>query len=217
MLKQFRNNLLKKRLDKLNLKLEENKKLQSTVSDDTALYKLKKKACDYTRKIKKTNDDIWWLNLPKEEKNEQNTNLSFYKLDSGNYWLILLVTAIELYYLIILLAMMERSFYVGIVILFNIGVLLFLFTCAIKVRAYKKVFSYSMMAYGIYCALRFAIIPLLIKVDLYNGSSKMWRIIICLIISGVISIMAGFNSMLKCNRQIKYINDGKIVLKKLSR
>lgn len=217
MLKQFRNNLLKKRLDKLNLKLEENKKLKSTVSDDTALYKLKKKACDYTRKIKKTNDDIWWLNLPKEEKNEQNTNLSFYKLDSGNYWLILLVTAIELYYLIILLAMMERSFYVGIVILFNIGVLLFLFTCAIKVRAYKKVFSYSMMAYGIYCALRFAIIPLLMKVDLYNGSSKMWQIIICLIISGVISIMAGFNSMLKCNRQIKYINDGKIVLKKLSR
>lgn len=217
MLKQFRNNLLKKSLDKLNLKLEENKKLQSTVSDDTALYKLKKKACDYTRKIKKTNDDIWWLNLPKEEKNEQNTNLSFYKLDSGNYWLILLVTAIELYYLIILLAMMERSFYVGIVILFNIGVLLFLFTCAIKVRAYKKVFSYSMMAYGIYCALRFAIIPLLMKVDLYNGSSKMWQIIICLIISGVISIMAGFNSMLKCNRQIKYINDGKIVLKKLSR
>lgn len=217
MLKQFRNNLLKKRLDKLNLKLEENKKLQSTVSDDTALYKLKKKACDYTRKIKKTNDDIWWLNLPKEEKNEQNTNLSFYKLDSGNYWLILLVTAIELYYLIILLAMMERSFYVGIVILFNIGVLLFLFTCAIKVRAYKKVFSYSMMAYGIYCALRFAIIPLLMKVDLYDGSSKMWQIIICLIISGVISIMAGFNSMLKCNRQIKYINDGKIVLKKLSR
>lgn len=217
MLKQFRNNLLKKRLDKLNLKLEENKKLQSTVSDDTALYKLKKKACDYTRKIKKTNDDIWWLNLPKEEKNEQNTNLSFYKLDSGNYWLILLVTAIELYYLIILLAMMERSFYVGIVILFNIGVLLFLFTCAIKVRAYKKVFSYSMMAYGIYCALRFAIIPLLMKVDLYNGSSKMWQIIICLIISGVISIMASFNSMLKCNRQIKYINDGKIVLKKLSR
>lgn len=217
MLKQFRNNLLKKRLDKLNLKLEENKKLQSTVSDDTALYKLKKKACDYTRKIKKTNDDIWWLNLPKEEKNEQNTNLSFYKLDSGNYWLILLVTAIELYYLIILLAIMERSFYVGIVILFNIGVLLFLFTCAIKVRAYKKVFSYSMMAYGIYCALRFAIIPLLMKVDLYNGSSKMWQIIICLIISGVISIMAGFNSMLKCNRQIKYINDGKIVLKKLSR
>jgi len=217
MLKQFRNNLLKKRLDKLNLKLEENKKLQSTVSDDTALYKLKKKACDYTRKIKKTNDDIWWLNLPKEEKNEQNTNLSFYKLDSENYWLILLVTAIELYYLIILLAMMERSFYVGIVILFNIGVLLFLFTCAIKVRAYKKVFSYSMMAYGIYCALRFAIIPLLMKVDLYNGSSKMWQIIICLIISGVISIMAGFNSMLKCNRQIKYINDGKIVLKKLSR
>lgn len=217
MLKQFRNNLLKKRLDKLNLKLEENKKLQSTVSDDTALYKLKKKACDYTRKIKKINDDIWWLNLPKEEKNEQNTNLSFYKLDSGNYWLILLVTAIELYYLIILLAMMERSFCVGIVILFNIGVLLFLFTCAIKVRAYKKVFSYSMMAYGIYCALRFAIIPLLMKVDLYNGSSKMWQIIICLIISGVISIMAGFNSMLKCNRQIKYINDGKIVLKKLSR
>lgn len=217
MLKQFRNNLLKKRLDKLNLKLEENKKLQSTVSDDTVLYKLKKKACDYTRKIKKTNDDIWWLNLPKEEKNEQNTNLSFYKLDSENYWLILLVTAIELYYLIILLAMMERSFYVGIVILFNIGVLLFLFTCAIKVRAYKKVFSYSMMAYGIYCALRFAIIPLLMKVDLYNGSSKMWQIIICLIISGVISIMAGFNSMLKCNRQIKYINDGKIVLKKLSR
>lgn len=217
MLKQFRNNLLKKRLDKLNLKLEENKKLQSTVSDDTALYKLKKKACDYTRKIKKTNDDIWWLNLPMEEKNEQNTNLSFYKLDSGNYWLILLVTAIELYYLIILLAMMERSFYVGIVILFNIGVLLFLFTCAIKVRAYKKNFSYLMMAYGIYCALRFAIIPLLMKVDLYNGSSKMWRIIICLIISGVISIMAGFNSMLKCNRQIKYINDGKIVLKKLSR
>ncbi len=217
MLKQFRNNLLKKRLDKLNLKLEENKKLQSTVSDDTALYKLKKKACDYTRKIKKINDDIWWLNLPKEEKNEQNTNLSFYKLDSGNYWLILLVTAIELYYLIILLAMMERSFYVGIVILFNIGVLLFLFTCAIKVRAYKKVFSYSMMAYGIYCALRFAIIPLLMKVDLYNGSSKMWQIIICLIISGIISIMAGFNSMLKCNRQIKYINDGKIVLKKLSR
>lgn len=217
MLKQFRNNLLKKRLDKLNLKLEENKKLQSTVSDDTALYKLKKKACDYTRKIKKTNDDIWWLNLPKEEKNEQNTNLSFYKLDSGNYWLILLVTAIELYYLIILLAMMGRSFYVGIVILFNIGVLLFLFTCAIKVRAYKKVFSYSMMAYGIYCALRFAIIPLLMKVDLYNGSSKMWQIIICLIISGIISIMAGFNSMLKCNRQIKYINDGKIVLKKLSR
>ena len=217
MLKQFRNNLLKKRLDKLNLKLEENKKLQSTVSDDTVLYKLKKKACDYTRKIKKTNDDIWWLNLPKEEKNEQNTNLSFYKLDSENYWLILLVTAIELYYLIILLAMMERSFYVGIVILFNIGVLLFLFTCAIKVRAYKKVFSYSMMAYGIYCALRFAIIPLLMKVDLYNGSSKMWQIIICLIISGIISIMAGFNSMLKCNRQIKYINDGKIVLKKLSR
>lgn len=217
MLKQFRNNLLKKRLDKLNLKLEENKKLQSTVSDDTALYKLKKKACDYTRKIKKTNDDIWWLNLPMEEKNEQNTNLSFYKLDSGNYWLILLVTAIELYYLIILLAMMERSFYVGIVILFNIGVLLFLFTCAIKVRAYKKIFSYLMMTYGIYCALRFAIIPLLMKVDLYNGSSKMWQIIICLIISGFISIMAGFNSMLKCNRQIKYINDGKIVLKKLSR
>lgn len=217
MLKQFRNNLLKKRLDKLNLKLEENKKLQSTVSDDTVLYKLKKKACNYTRKIKKTNDDIWWLNLPKEEKNEQNTNLSFYKLDSGNYWLILLVTAIELYYLIILLAMMERSFYVGIVILFNIGVLLFLFTCAIKVRAYKKVFSYLTMAYGVYCALRFAIIPLLMKVDLYNGSSKMWQIIICLIISGVISILAGFNSMLKCNRQVKYIDDGKIVLKNLSR
>lgn len=41
------------------------------------------------------------------------------------------------------LAMMERSFYVGIVILFNIGVLLFLFTCAIKVRAYKKFFLFD--------------------------------------------------------------------------
>jgi|GEM_PF-2910206 hypothetical protein len=217
MLKEFKNKLLERKLNNINILIEENRKLQEIEKDDIKLYKLKKKACEYSRKQKKIKDDIWWLNLPKEERNNQDTNLSFYKLDSNNYWLVLLVTAIELYYLIVLLSMMERSFYVGIVILFNIGVLLFLFTCAIKIRAYKKVFSYLIVGYGAYCLLRFAVLPFMMNVDLYNGSSKMWQIIVCLIISSVISIRSGYSSILKCNRQIKYINDGKIILKTLSR
>ncbi|UKI50329.1 MAG: hypothetical protein L6U99_02505 [Clostridium sp.] len=64
--------------------------------------------------------------------------MSFYRANVSGYYVTLTMILFEIIYMILTLSIMERNYWVGIMILANIAFLLFLFSCAIKIKNYKK-------------------------------------------------------------------------------
>lgn len=197
-----------------------NKKLKSyTEAYETDVYTVKVTIARTTHKIKVLKDVLWWMNLSKEEQKDRRSDLSFYVADTLGYWLTLLSVVAEIVYLILLLSVMERTFWVGICILVNIAFLLLLFTIAIKVKNYKKIFSYFSIVFGLYCILRIAyIIHGLMGVDLSGVPS-----IKLLFIYGsnaymiLASIFVGIRSYFKIRHQMIYLSENKITKFQLSK
>ncbi|MDE6946690.1 MAG: hypothetical protein K2P14_05875 [Anaeroplasmataceae bacterium] len=176
------------------------------------IYNVKVEIAHLKHKNKVTADKLWWQLLSKEEKKERRSDLSFYIPDVQGYWLTLLCVVAEIIYLILLLSIMVRTFWVGVSILVNIVFLLFLFTIAIKVKNYKKAFSYCSIGFGIYCILRISwVIQGLMEVDLSSASSLVQSVIYgCNIYMIIASIYVGIRSFIKIKRQEIYIKEEKI-------
>ncbi|MCM1130879.1 MAG: hypothetical protein NC310_03955 [Roseburia sp.] len=171
----------------------------------------------HQNKVKK--DMLWWNCLSKEEKKERRTDASFYIVDSIGYWLTLLSVAAEILYLILLLSVMVRTYWVGITILVNIAFLLLLFTMAIKIKNYKKAFSYISILFGLYCILRISyIIHGLMGVDLNTiPTVKLIFIYGSNAYMIFISIFVGIRSYFKIKHQIAYLSENKITQFQLSK
>ncbi len=143
---------------------------------------------------------------------DQTTDLTFYKFNSLGYLSILGFIIIELYHLITLLNTMEYSYLIGVVILFNIAMLLVLFTCALQVKVYSMVSTYVLFVFGVYSICRvgvmFALIPFgstMIILDVLN------------VAMGVGAILISLDSIRKIKNQRQYIKDGKINFVQLSK
>lgn len=203
---------------KLELKVDQLSQKFSRFKD-RQIYKCKVVIARKNHSLRQVNERFDWKMLPREEQLEVLTKLSFYKPDTFGYWLLLLTIVFEIIYVIQALSVMPRDFLVGIAILFNIVVLLFLFTCALKVKAYSKKFSYASIGYGIYNILRIiVVVPFILNINYgeIGISNAMW-IILCLVVSSAISILVGITSYGKIVRKEKYKADGKISFKQLSR
>lgn len=182
------------------------------LSLEKQIYKVKVEIAHLNHKNKVTEDKLWWQLLSKKEQKERRSDLSFYIPDVQGYWLTLLSVVAEIIYLILLLSIMVRTFWVGITILVNIVFLLFLFTIAIKVKNYKKAFSICSIVFGIYCLVRILwVIQGLMGVDLSSTSAtKRGYIYGCNIYMIVASIYVGIRSFSKIKRQEIYIKEDKI-------
>lgn len=206
----------KKNLEEINDSKNEDKvkklyeKFQAEL--EKQIYKIKVEIAHLKHNNKVTEDKLWWQMLTKEERKERRSDLSFYRPDVQGYWLTLLSVVAEIIYLILLLGIMDRAYWVGITILVNIVFLLFLFTIAIKVKNYKKLFGFCSIGFGFYCIVRLAwIIQGLMKVDLSGASSINQGFIYgSNIYMILISIYVGLRSLIKIKQQEIYIKEEKI-------
>ncbi len=202
--------------DEVNAK-KQLEKFHSTYEKE--VYRVKVKIARLNHQIKVLKDNLWWIQLSKEDKKDWRSDLSFYIPNTLGYWLTLLSVAAEIVYLILLLSVMVRNYWVGICILVNIAFLLLLFTIAIKVKNYKKTFSFVSIGFGIYCILRIAyIIHGLMKVDLSTVPTiKLIFIYGANAYMILISILVGIHSYFKIKHQMLYLSENKITKFQLSK
>lgn len=184
------------------------------------IYHYKKDIANARTEIRRLEGIKKWNNLDPEIKKDRETDLTFYQSDTTSYWLSLSVIAFDIVYLIVMLSVMERTFWIGAFILANIAYLLFLFTTAIKLKNYVKLFSYLLIVFGAYCAFRVSIfVPFVMNVPLYGSISIINKLLIfgTNIYATVVSIYVGVTSLEKIKRQEKYLKEGKISFKQMSK
>ncbi len=189
------------------------------VEQEKQVYRVKVQVAHLRHRNKVTKDRLWWQLLSKEERKERRSDLSFYTPDVQGYWFTLLSVVAEIVYLVLLLGIMVRTFWVGITILVNIAFLLFLFTIAIKVKNYKKAFSFCSIVFGVYCIVRITwVIQGLMGVDLSEATMvKSGFIYGCNIYMILASVYVGLRSLYKIKRQEIYLKEEKISKIQLSK
>jgi len=103
----------------------------------------------------------------KEELQEKKVDESFYTINSISYLLALALTVLEIIYMIIALDNMERAPIIGITVIFNIFIILFLFLAAIKIKVYSKIFTIMLSLFVAYLLFRvFYVIPVLFTYEI---------------------------------------------------
>ncbi len=183
------------------------------------IYKYKKSNANYRAKIRRLQNLKEWNELNKEEKIQRETDLSFYRANILSYWLCLSTILFDGLYIVYMLKIMERNFWIGIFIIVNIAILLFLFTSAIKIKNYKKLFCYLIIIFGIYSLIRILfVIKYVMQVPL-NEAITSDRIIIygTNIYCFIVSIFIGVSSYIKIKRKEEYIEENKISFKQMSK
>lgn len=186
---------------------------------EKAIYHLKYTQARLKHKIEDYNELIEWINLPEESKKDYKTKITFYKSDTLNYLLILLAVVFEIVYIIVALSVMPRDYLVGIMILFNIGVLLLLFISSLKIKVYVKLFSIIAIVFGAYNIIRISVVvPFILNINysLIPASSAFW-IIFTLSVNCLCCIFAGLNSLRKIKHKEAFVLDKKISFKEMSR
>lgn len=186
---------------------------------DKFLYTNKAKAAKLRHKIKVYEDYKAFELLSKDEKRDRRTDLSFYRANVSGYYVTLTMVLFEIIYMILTLSIMDRNYWIGIMILVNIAFLLFLFSCAIKIKNYKKKFSLYLIAFSVYCIFRITVIlgPLMhVKIASASLTKQIfiYGFNIYMIIFG---ILIGITSYIKVLNQEKYIASGKISFKQMSK
>ena len=183
------------------------------------VYKYKKSTANCRAEIRRLQNLHEWNNLDKAEKIQRDTDLSFYRANILPYWLCFSIILLDIVYLDKMLAIMERNFWVGIFIIVNIALLLFLFTTAIKIKNYKKLFCYFICAFGLYCIARITfVITYILQVPLSSEelNVKFW-IYGTNIYCAVVSFYIGISSFVKIVRKEAYIKNNKITFKQMSK
>ena len=162
---------------------------------------------------------IEYENLSKEDKKDFMVDLSFYRPNVSCYWLVLSCVIFNLFYLIKLLDVMDKTFWIGVSILFNIAALLFLFIAAIKIKNYKKSFNIPTLIFGLYTTIRtLVVLPLVVELD-YKALGITDKVIIigASFYITIACIIGGIISMKKIKLQEQFLKDGKIEQKYLSK
>ena len=95
---------------------------------------------------------------------DKKARISLYKKDMIAYALVLLSVAAEFVYVVNVLDAMPISFWMGVTVMVNIFLLFLLFTCAVKVSAYRRAWALVSMAAGVYMLVRqFVLVPLVLR------------------------------------------------------
>lgn len=217
---------IRKKIDRFKtrlLKSDQNKK-QKIINEfneykNKLIYKYKKNNANYRAKIRRLQNLKEWNELNKEEKIQRETDLTFYRANILSYWLCLSTILFDGLYIVYMLKIMERNYWIGIFIIVNIAILLFLFTSAIKIKNYKKLFCYLISIFGIYALVRILfVIKYVMQVPL-NEAITSDKIIIygTNIYCSIASIFIGISSYIKIKRKEKYIEENKISFKQMSK
>ena len=95
---------------------------------------------------------------------EKKVYVSLYKKDSLSYTLTLCAIVAELVYVISILDVMPVSYLMGVTVMVNIAILFALFTCAVKMNVYDKIWALVAIVLGIYMIIRqFVLVPVLLQ------------------------------------------------------
>ncbi len=181
---------LKEKIKDLLLKLKtykkDNKKLILLLQRQKLITARYNRLSEEKKEIKLINNKISNLNskidLSEEEKQELNALISRktdlkkdykdksgkllkYQVNSFSYWLMLLVTLLEIIYVIIFLNMMYTSYLEFPTLLVNLAFTLFLFLSAMKVKTYSKTWTMINFGFGVYLIIRMIFIIPWIAVD----------------------------------------------------
>lgn len=125
---------------------------------------------------------------------EKKIYVSLYKKDKLSYTLVLWAILLELVYVISVLDAMEVSFWMGITVMVNIGMLFGLFTCAVKMNTYNRQWAFICLCLGAYVVVRqFVLVPFILKPysrQLLIAAANIATVVL-LVLAGFISISRG--------------------------
>lgn len=129
---------------------------------------------------------------------------------SGN--LIMLVIAINVYFVLQVLNVIDKDFHIGVHILSNIFLTLVLFLGSVRVKVYQMNWSYVILGFGVFQILRgLFLIPAEV-----TGSLET-TLTFALVFSGVLAIAAAVISIQKITRQRKYIEENEFYVENLAK
>lgn len=124
-------------------------------------------------------------------KDEKKAYVMLFQKDSFSYSLVLMAVLMEFVYVISILDAMPVSYILGITVIGNIIMLFLLFTCAVKVNVYNKVWSYVAILCGVYVLIRqFVLIPVLLQ-----PYDRLIQIMLSNLAGAVLLLIAGFVSL----------------------
>lgn len=130
---------------------------------------------------------------------EKKTYVSLYKKDTLSYTLTLFAILAELVYVISILDVMVVSFWMGVTVMVNIGMLFALFTCAVKMNIYDRQWAAIAVLLGIYILIRqFVLVPFILR-----PYDRTMIIAAANIVGAVLIIAAGINSRERSRRREK--------------
>lgn len=128
---------------------------------------------------------------------EKKTHVSLFKKDGTSYALALLSVLVEFIYVVSILDVVPITYWLGIAVMVNILILFLLFTCAVKINVYNKMWSVITFGLGIYVLIReFVLIPTLLQ-----PYANHTRILILNLVCAGLLFVAGTISFLKCTRR----------------
>lgn len=130
---------------------------------------------------------------------EKKTYVSLYKKDTLSYTLTLFAILAELVYVISILDVMAVSFWMGVTVMVNIGMLFALFTCAVKMNIYDRKWAVIAVILGMYILVRqFILVPFVLRP--YDRTT---RIAAANIVGAALIIAAGMSSTAHSSRREK--------------
>ncbi len=128
---------------------------------------------------------------------EKKAYVSLYKKDVLPYTLILCAILAELIYDIMVLDVIPVSYLMGVTVMINIVILFVLFTCAVKVNIYHKIWAVIAVFLGIYMLVRMSVlVPLVLK-----PYARHTEIMAANLLGGLMLLAAGFISLKHTNRR----------------
>ena len=130
---------------------------------------------------------------------EKKTYVSLYKKDTLSYTLTLFAILAELVYVISILDVMAVSFWMGVTVMVNIGMLFALFTCAVKMNIYDRKWAVIAVILGMYILVRqFILVPFVLR-----PYDRTMRIAAANIVGAALIIAAGMSSTVHSSRREK--------------
>lgn len=95
---------------------------------------------------------------------EKKIQVMLFKKDGFSFTMALLAIAMEFIYVVNILDAMSISWILGVTVLGNIFMLFLLFTCAVKINVYEKIWSCITFLTGIYFLVRqFVLVPYILR------------------------------------------------------
>ena len=98
------------------------------------------------------------------EEKQKKVHVSLFRKEKVSYSLTLFAIIAELVYVIGILDVMNKSYWMGITVMVNILMLFLMFTCAVKMNVYDKKWAFIALVVAVYLVIRqLVLVPIVLQ------------------------------------------------------